>query len=226
MKSSAGSVTQHTGKLLMMELQPQNSQGSFYAFGNIGSCKALESQQCDSGFFEGVSPTEQNSAVFPNQVGFVAQPFARRPDHLLTQPLIAPQPAFYRSLSAPVHNRLQDQQTFIGHPSGLSPVSPCSYHTWQAPVRPNKYGSIIEEHSSSSDDEMTHPNKYPVAIEEHRRPECGYKRQPVKSGQYLKVMKDNGDSFSIKQANPETLMMDGELGNSQIVKVYRKDMVR
>ena len=138
-------------------------------------------------------------------------------------------PALSRSLSLPVHFRVQEQQQFIGHPSGLSPVSPIApptFNNWQAAVRSTRFSSITEENSCSSDDEQTHPNKYPVAIEEHRRPECGYKRQPVKSGQYMKVIKDSGDTFSIKQTNPETLVMDGQSNPPQIMKFYRKDLVR
>lgn len=99
-----------------------------------------------------------------------------------------------------------------------------------APRLLTKKSETFMENSDSSDEDvaLNHPNKYAVAIEEHRRPECRYKRQSSRSGNYAKVTKDSGESFCIKYNLNEPLDFDNgrSQDRAQIVKYYRKDLVR
>lgn len=75
-----------------------------------------------------------------------------------------------------------------------------------------------------------HQNKYPVIIEEHFSPDCRYVRQKSRSGHYIRVTRDNGENFCLRQKHDELDSISFGNGDSadppQIVRLYRKDLVR
>ncbi|KAF6021792.1 hypothetical protein EB796_019903 [Bugula neritina] len=56
--------------------------------------------------------------------------------------------------------------------------------------------ALAEEFSSDSDPEDTHPNKFGIAIEEHFHRDCAYRRQPIRSGPQIKVIKKTGSAYN------------------------------
>ncbi|KAF6034952.1 hypothetical protein EB796_006740 [Bugula neritina] len=81
--------------------------------------------------------------------------------------------------------------------------------------------ALAEEFSSDSDPEDTHPNKFGIAIEEHFHRDCAYRRQPIRSGPQIKVIKKTGSAY-----NPPSLIAGPEVNQEQTRKYYRKDLVR
>lgn len=91
-----------------------------------------------------------------------------------------------------------------------------------AAVTPQHPLSVLtEEFSSDSDPEDTHPNKFGIAIEEHFHRDCAYRRQPIRSGPQIKVIKKTGSAY-----NPPSLIAGPEVNQEQTRKYYRKDLVR
>ncbi|XP_067944104.1 uncharacterized protein [Watersipora subatra] len=81
--------------------------------------------------------------------------------------------------------------------------------------------TLDEESDSDTDITETHPNKFPIAIEMHTNRNCGYKRQPIRSGPQVKVIKSSGESYNVNSPT-ETPEVDQEF----MRRYYRKDLVR
>ena len=90
------------------------------------------------------------------------------------------------------------------------------------PSEPKRPMSTLDEESGSDiDPSDTHPNKFAIAIEEHTNRLCGYKRQPLRSGPQMKIMKKSGEIYSPISPG-ETSEVEQEL----VRRYYRKDLVR
>lgn len=74
--------------------------------------------------------------------------------------------------------------------------------------------------------QSSHPNKYAVALEDHLSPKCCYKRLNTLSGHYFRITDSNGQTFMTRQRPEEVSSLLDGCSNSQIVRTYRKHLVR